>query len=252
MSRKVVIVGSGISALFTAWACEQEKDVDFHILSKSVLKPRVGGFQYLHGPCDLPVRKAILEENVLQNNISLQLCADLYSIKVYGRPGIKNSIDKIDEIHHIWDLSQAVDYLWEKYKDKIEYGVIVTKEDFNKIPADIIFNTIPLNVFISDGCSYTTAYVTTFPVKSHLNKVYYDILPESSTYRFGVIFGNLFIESTKHTDNSIHVQKVISNLYIPEFPARVINVGRYAEWNKDVLVSDVYYRVRQVLNGKKI
>jgi hypothetical protein len=252
MTKKVVITGSGISALFTAWACEQEKDVEFKLLSKSVQKPKVVGFQYLHGSCDLSVRKSILEEKTIQNNIAPQICSDLYSLKVYGKPGIKNSIDKINEIHPIWDLSQAVDYLWEKYKDKIEYSVIATKENFNKIPADIIFNTIPLNVFEFHDCSCTTAYVTTFPVKSNLNQVYYDVLPESSTYRFGIIFGNLFIESTKYTDYSIHVQKVISNQYIPEFPARVINVGRYAEWNKDVLVSDVYYRVRQVLNGKKI
>jgi len=253
MADKVAIIGSNVSGLFAAWACNNEGIKNIEIYSDTLYKPFVGGFQYLHDPCDLDLLSAQLQEKIIQKEFSLKHCSEMYSQKVYGRPDIKNSIDKISFTENtIWNLSQAVYILWDKFGSLVKERKINTIDDFKKIKADLIFSTIPISFFAPEACSSRSAFVTSFHIDSEENQVFYDVNPDKPAYRFGVIFKQFFIESTKPSEDSKEVKKVetLDKELIPKFPRNVIRVGRYAEWDKKVLVSDVYYKVRKKLSGR--
>ena len=255
MTKKVIILGSGISGLFAAWACEQEGWQDFQIFTKVNLPPITSGFQYLHDPCDMELQKVSLVEKCIQADVPADMRAKLYSNKVYGRPGITNSLNKLTNTpKDIWDISQASNFLWGKYQSRIEPYNLDDFSKLNTLKADIIFWTIPLNLY-SQQCDFVTSYVYSIPVKSPVNEVFYDISTNIPTYRFGVVFNQFFAESTQLSFTAaIPVKKVITfegKLEL-KFPKNVVRIGRYGEWNKDVLAHDVYYKVRSVLNGKKI
>jgi hypothetical protein len=231
-----------------AWAC-YNKGYDVTIISDTKSKPLVSGMTYLHKPCDIPGSiSRVLQEAVLQENVPLDICAMSYSFKVYGCVNIPNSINKLSKPISqklIWDMSYAVDYLWQIFQDKITIFTIDVNDIFSLSEKyDLVYCTIPRNIY-DDSCKYSTSYLFYSKVKTNDNLVFYDISPSSPVYRFGVIYNQYFIESnSKISSTQISMDKVIScdKLHL-KFPDNVVLVGRYGEWDKSVLVSDVYEKV---------
>ena len=256
MHKRVAIAGSGISGLMAAWACEKSGMwIDGIIYSNSLIKPIVSGFQYLHEECELPLsHSSVLYESIVSNNYPFDICADLYSHKVYGKFGIHNSISKLEKSNsekRIWNLQEANDFLWLKYKDNIKERNFVEFEDLQQLGLefDLVISTIPMDVFFPQ-CESVDAYVMVKRTEEKSNKVFYDISPENSIYRYGHVFGDFFIESKdKIFENSRKVKKVIPSTYACDIPENMLITGRYGEWNKSVLANDVFDKVKEFLNG---
>jgi hypothetical protein len=249
---KIAILGSGISGLLAASGCIDSGVNDITIYSKSLSKPQAFGFQYLHDPCNLPLESEFLYKTVVPSNVPLTLYSDLYSIKVYGTPGVPNSMDSFDLkdlSEKIWDMNKAIDILWGKFSSKINYLSIQSIDEVKGLSDqyDLVFSSVPLSLF--KECKYTYSYVSSFKVKPAVSYVVYDVSPGSQVYRYGRVFGQFFVESTSMvSDNSVKVVKVIEadNTKI-DFPDNVLPIGRYSTWWKGMLAHDAYRYVCELL-----
>jgi hypothetical protein len=248
---RVAILGCGISGLFAAKACEDAGVKDISIWSKYADMPRVFGFQYLHDNCGMPIQSQILREDILQSNIPIDVCEKLYSIKVYGNDSTKNSISKLlSHNKQIYNLADAVDILWNKYGSIVQHVDINSMSDLAFFQAyDKVFSSIPATQFvgileITTNLHYRTAYVYTCPTASIANTVFFDVDPSNPVYRYGTLFNNFFMEANKPIiPNMAAVRKVEGADLAMQFPDYVIPIGRYGEWNKEVLAHNVYYKV---------
>jgi len=204
----------------------------------------------------MDLQKYVLSEEVIQKYLPLSICKKLYSLKIYGVDNIDNSVGKlVQNIQKrvIWNLNEAIDILWAKYKSKIKLREINCLSDLRAISDSfkIVFSSIPLDVFFhlsdnSESLEAKTAYVTLFKSEVNLSqKVYYDVDPSSIVYRMGNMFGTFFIESTEPLSfgSPILIKKVEpSNIsYGDLFPDNITLIGRYGSWNKEVLAHHAYY-----------
>lgn len=247
---RVAILGCGVSGLFAAKACEDAGVQDFSIWSDYATMPKVAGFQYLHDNCGLSLHSEYLHEIVVQSNIPRDVCEKLYSIKVYNNEYTKNSISKLADNRMIYNLEQAVQILWKKYSTIVQHFHATDERDLGMFQSyDKVFSSIPPTQFdgyhrISSDFHFKTAYVYTCTTKSLDNNVFFDVDPSNSVYRYGTLFGNFFMEANKLImPKMATVRKVEDKEYDLKFPDNVIPIGRYGEWNKEVLAHNVYYKV---------
>jgi hypothetical protein len=210
------------------------------------------GFQYLHDPCDLELISSSLSEEIIQKYFSIDICSQLYSLKVYGIDSIKNSISKMIAYKKksiIWNLRDAVDFLWGKYQFMIKERRFNSFDELSLLGSKykIVLSSIPINFLDKTITDSEKSFVTTFHVKNSTNKVFYDIDPNSIVYRFGSMFNSFFIESIKPLNFGIStsVLKIKSlGSYKISPNDNVVLIGRYGAWNKNILVDDVYREVK--------
>jgi len=258
---KIAIFGSGVSGLFAYWACEQrgfeDKEITFY--SNKIEKPFALGFQYLHEKCGLDLKNYLLREEILQKTFPLKISSLMYSLKVYGNINTYNSVSKlltrtIATSNNIYNLNDAIEILWNKYKDKIIVSnqikdirnLIEVRNDF-----DIIFSTIPLNLlFPAEYFEYSTSYVMSCPIDNPTNCVYYDVSLGSSVFRLGVLFNNFFVESTEKLryGDFVPIKKVVTFTGDMKLPENINLIGRYGAWDKAILAHNVYKIVRSKFN----
>lgn len=253
----VVVLGSGMSGLFTCWACEKKgvpiNNIDIVSLPNI---PIAKGFQYLHKPCGLNLKPHILEESIVQDYFPRTVSSSLYSLKVYGKVGITNSIDRsvsFPVISSIYDMNEAISILWDKYKCRINDYEIKGVSDLFKYSEtyDKVFSTIPIYNYIDKSCLESTiAYISTFIVSDCLNYVKYDVNPYSNIIRFGSIFNEFFIESLDNLgiEGTFRVVKVVKCNKSLELPDNVFLLGRYGAWDKTEMAHTVYEKVLEVLS----
>lgn len=255
---KVAVLGSGISGLFTCWACESRGiSTDSIDIISLPYKPTARGFQYLHKPCELNLRPYLLEEDIVPNYFPKTVSSSLYSFKVYGRPDIPNSIDRSSSfpvISSVYNMNEAISILWDKYEHRIKSREIRGLNDLSRYSKeyDKVFSTIPIYNYISHyNLESVISYISTFNVDSCENFVKYDLNVDSSIIRFGSIFSEFFIESIKplNIGNTFHkVDKVIKCNKEVDIPNNVILLGRYGSWDKTEMAHTVYEKVLEVLS----
>jgi hypothetical protein len=253
---KVAIYGAGVSGLIAAWACEKRGVDRVDIFSDAIRKPEAFGFNYLHRPCDLEyIRYGLLSQSILQREIPADVCSNLYSLKLYGETGVVNSVGKLAEYgarKMIWNMEDAINFLWDKYQQVISISRIRDLEDLSSRSSDydIVFSSIPLNKLCLDGGSFESAesFVTVFPTDSNNNEVFFDVDIESSICRYGTIWNKFFVESTKKLFiGSRKMLKVISYDGKIDLPENVHLIGRYGEWDKKILAHNVYESVLEII-----
>jgi hypothetical protein len=254
---KVIILGSGISGLFAAWACEQSGvNRNFiEIFSNDVKKPKAFGFQYLHDPCGIELGSHVLNEEILQKHVPIDACSSLYSLKLYGSMNVYNSVTKLSShsaTSVIWNMNEAIDFLWNRYFHRINDMTIHDANELIELSKkyDLVFSTIPLDkLYHNLSFQYRQSYVIVLSTSNSKNSVFYNVSPESHIYRSGTIFGEFFIESNvrlTYCESSIEVKKVITKTSGINLPNNVHLIGRYGSWDKSVMAHDVYDTVRSV------
>ena len=255
---KIAILGSGFSALFADLACHHLGFDDVTVYSLTKSPPKVRGFQYLHEPCGLRLNYYSMTE-LVESPFPVEISSVMYSLKVYQKTDVKNSVHHFSTNefgfqayqHHIYNLDEALALLWPKFEGKIHYESI-TPEILKDLTSrfDYVFSSIEP---FTEYKQYVTSYVADFPVKIPYNAVYYIVDLSNPIYRCGSIFGRFFVESTtKMYSNSMPVIKVISPPDVQSLAPNLIPIGRYGEWNKEVLISDVYHKVKKVLNANTL
>jgi hypothetical protein len=255
----IAIFGSGISGLLAFWACEQSgfSVKDISMFSDKIDKPLALGFQYLHSSCGIGLKSYTLLEEMLHKEYPMDVSSILYSLKVYGKEDVPNSITKIaghyNKVSQIYNMNEAIDLLWKRYSgqiiiDKVDsMGELVEKSKKFKIA----FSSIPLNCLLApDYFEYSKTFVSTFDTNEIKNKVYYDVSLNSPIIRQGSLFGKYFIESVEapKIGNAILMKKVASCTLDLHIPNNLYLIGRYGAWDKSILAHNVYEDVRRVLS----
>ena len=247
---KVAILGSGISGLLAAWAC-QSSDVDYEVYSTDAAPPKPFGFTFLHSPCGIPLQPQTLIQIVVPPDVSVEEASKFYSKKVYGTNVIGSSLPYVfanPEIE-IYNMSEAVKFLWnathrkrKTFRDLDE--VIRFSEGF-----DVTFSTIPI-----DRLDHDTHYffvesfveIRKFDAPCH-NVVFYNGGVNAVAYRWGHLFGQYFEEKRERPGTPVRKVAFVKNM--PEVPSNLILCGRYGAWDKSILSHNVYDMVLEKIDG---
>ena len=259
--KDVAILGSGISGLFATWACIDLGIYNVDIITNNNNVPKAIGFQILHNPCNLEIRGYPLREEIEGEVYPIDICDKLYSLKVYGMEDITNSLtvfpDNMTRTSLVCNMDEAINLIQKKISER-KITTSIHDVEFNDLielscKYKNVFCTIPLPEFTS-GCIYKEAYIKSYKTKEKGNHVFYNVDLINPIYRRGCIFGNYFIESTsKLFEDSIKIKKVVEIDHIKIntqlLPSNIHFIGRYAEWNKNVMAHDVFKRAQDTLNG---
>lgn len=252
--ENIAIIGSGISGLMVAWACEQSS-VGYAVYTDKVVKPKVAGFMYLHDACGMPLQQYELTQRIVPEGVDISDAAKFYSMRIYGTEMIGNSLPSIAEnpVVKIWNMTEAVDHIWEHIEGKVKRKTFRDLDhilDFSE-DYDLVFSTVPLDK-MDKRCGvyfYNECYVETkLESKCTRNWVEYNGGDEHlRPHRWGCLFGHSFSESNSKPGKIM--KKVAFGKNYPDVPENVILCGRYGAWDKTILVDDVYRMVREKLNG---
>jgi len=255
----ISILGSGISGLFAAWACLLNGK-RFLIYTNEGKKPYVMPCTYLHHDCDIPfIDKSILNQycipkrvndvDVSHNYVEL---GKMYSEKVYGDKNAKNNfVEKGSKTSHpIWNMQQAVDFLWNAVRDCMEHKEIKGMDDIKELSKEssLVISTIPLDIIDLD-CrigkrSYQTRWVTEFESDSKEDYCIFNVSNNTDWYRMGNVFGRSFIEGIDRLEpDSYEIKKLDSIGELPIIDNKILFTGRYGCWNQKMLAHDVFYEV---------
>lgn len=251
---KVAIYGSGVSGLIASWACEKAGLEKVDLFSDAINKPGALGLNYLHRPCGIDgVRQGLLSQTIVQRDIPIDVCSKLYSLKLYGDANVSNSVGKMPVYSTektIWNMEDAIDFLWNKYHQRILVSRIKDLDDLcaRSYSYDIVFSSIPLDKLCIGSFESTESFVAVFPTNSSNNEVFFDVNVESSICRYGTIWNRFFVESTKKLFVESHkMTKVIGYNGKIDLPKNVFLVGRYGSWDKEVLAHNVYESVLDII-----
>jgi len=238
---------------------------DFRIYSRRV-KSQLFGAQYLHQP--IPG----LSGNPKYVDYQMRGRAEDYRRKVYGEDWDGTvSPEDFPEPHAAWDLREAYDTLWDRYEDEIRPLTItpapswMLTEDMRQLGADLIISTVPRTVWDDDDSHFHKAYIWALGdgdyERVHMHRpdpftVICDGTRENKWYRVSNIFGYCTMEwpqwwnypyasVTPPARGAARVAKPLA--YTGNAATDIIHLGRYAEWTKGVLTSDVFYEAMKAL-----
>ena len=252
----IAILGSGISGLFAAWACLLNGK-DFLIYTKDGDKPYVMPCTYLHQDCGIPfltmsslkqycVPKRLNGFDISHDPVKL---GRMYSKKVYGREDAENNFAEkgLRSSHPVWNMQQAVDFLWNATRNCVEYGDFKNIEDIKKMTEDseLVVSTLPLDQFHIPllGTSCRTRWITEFKSESNEDYCIFNVSGNTNWYRMGNVFGRSFIESLDQLQADSYQVKKLDSIDNPPVVDKVLFTGRYGAWSQKLLAHDVFYEV---------
>lgn len=262
MTKSVAILGCGPAGLMAAHAAALS-GWNFHIYSKRVKSPLYGA-QYLHQaipelPCDGPSLVSYRLNGTPQQ----------YRRKVYGETwdGTTSPEDFMDE-HYAWDLRAAYEYMWNVYGGEIEHFELSTIRYPNVVFAlyDAVISTVPRTIWDDRNEHFERSYVwalgdTELPRVEHSYRpepfsVQCDGRPHVQWYRVSNIFGYCTMEWPQWWNQPYaSVTPPVPGASLVTKPLRYTgcaaqdftHLGRYAQWEKGVLTSDVFFDAMKVL-----
>lgn len=263
-SSTVVILGAGPSGLLVAHAAVRAGLVP-HIWSKSNgsqhRKSRIYGCQYLHAEIpDLHVAGTEVDYKVWG-------FPEIYRDKVYGSEMAGEvSPSYLEGKHQAWDLRAAYDKLWAAYVGRMVGGAILVHSEFGAdgpvvelatkvYPKAPIISTIPVqNLCDNPGHQFHGQSIWAMGDAPEMGRNIPAELPEDTVicnglptadgplwYRGSRVFGYGTLEwsGDLRPKDAVKVIKPLST-DCDCLSDRVTRMGRYGEWKKGVLTSDVF------------
>lgn len=259
MTKSVAILGCGPAGLLVAHAA-QLCGWDFHIYSKKQKSP-IFGAQYLHEPIP-DITGTDPEDGHVMLSYRLKGTPEEYRHKVYGPSWDgQTSPEDYEGDHYAWDLRAAYEKLWDMYSDSIEDVEIqpmLNRHTTWRTGHDLVISTIPRTVWDSNIHNYRVSYIWALGDAEHervfLHRpppftVLCDGTKETAWYRVSNIFGYCTMEWPQWwnrpyasvTPPARGASRVAKPLEYTGSAARdIIHLGRYAQWQKGVLTSDVF------------
>lgn len=264
--KTAAILGCGPAGLFAAHALDRS-GWTFDIYSKHARKSQMYGAQYLHEP--IPHLTQSLPRQV---SYQLRGTATGYCEKVYGNYAVGSvSVDTLAKSHPSWDIREAYDNAWDRYKGFV-YDQDITAENFiaSRIENryDLVISTIPapalclkpgLHQFRSQKIwAYGDApdRGQLIPFQCAEQTVICDGTPETGWYRLSNIFGHKTVEYPHRVkpplSNASEVIKPIAHNCdcLPAWDGKkgtgILRLGRYGKWQKGVLSHESYYETMSV------
>lgn len=253
VTTKIAILGAGISGLLAAKACVDNGFEDIAIIDKDINQAKVGeGLHYLHDNCGL-----LLDPQYLLNMVvGLKPGKDpseQYARKIFNR-GIPptNSMQKLPCFTRIYDMRQAHQLLWERYKNVL-FETDVLADDLPSICRnfEVVISTIPTPIILPQG-QYPCEIVygkyglpqNILGLESSEHITVYNVNEDEDWYRCSRVFGMEFTEVLKGGD--FKLTKVLDGTYRNPYK-NLILAGRYGQWKRGVLAHQVYYQVSGTL-----
>lgn len=252
---KVAILGAGPTGLLAAHAAAS-RGLGVMIYSKN-RKSHLYGAQYLHEEIpgidlDPPVDIGYL----LQGSITG------YRRKVYGdRWSGSVSAEEYKGDHKAWNIRQMYDILWDKYQDLV---VDLTLGP-DRLPLlleenDLVFNTIPKqSLCINPRHTFAAKRIWAvgdvapdsprLPFPCDNNTILCNGYDEPEWYRLSHVFGYRTVEWPHAHPGAARVLKPLYNT-CDCWENELINIGRYGEWTKGILVHQAYHKViKEITNS---
>lgn len=258
---KAYILGCGPAGMMAAHAVNlaREKAI-IEIGSDQLEKSKISGAQYLSGPVIGATGQA--HSRVRFYKLGTR---EGYAQKVYGNPEAPCSWDRYEheEAYPMYDLNGAYDRVWEMYKAKL-FQLHINPDimaSFLDTDADLIITSIPkLALCSSNQHQFVEQVITVVDGLPHEvdgasmkdpNWILYDGNPESPWYRVSKLYGKFSTEfSGDRRDTLGRGRKITKPMWTNctcwDDP-RVLSVGRYGRWDKDVLIHDAYTEVLRAL-----
>lgn len=251
---KVAVLGCGPAGLVAAQAA-MRSGAFVEIFSRKE-QSQLYGAQYLHQPIPgVNCGRAV--------EVSYKLVGgDLndYRRKVYGDNPHVGSVSPgdLEESHRAWNIRQAYEELWDKWRSFIVDSTI-TPDSVNAIIGnyDLVVSTVPRFSLCSQGHTFDGEEVWAMgsypgrgmPYNAPENSIVCDASSDRALYRIANVFGYTTIEWPANRKPPIPgVAKVVKPVFhncdcLPE----VLYAGRYGEWRKGSLVHEVYDKVTKAI-----
>lgn len=269
MTKSVAILGCGPAGLMVAHAA-QLAGWDFRIYSKKQ-KSLLFGAQYLHQEIPgLPCGPEICVTYELRGT------PEEYRHKVYGDAwdGTVSPEDYLER-HSAWDLRGAYENMWFDYGDEIIHTELAdlwrTQQDIKWLPMyDLVISTVPRTVWDDDNSHFERSTIWALGdgdyERVHMHRpgpfsVICDGTSDHHWYRVSNIFGfctmewpqwwnNPYASVTPPARGAARVVKPLA--YTGNAAPDFIHLGRYAQWTKGVLTSDVFFEAQRILANDSI
>lgn len=269
MTKSVAILGCGPAGLMVAHAANLSK-WDWCIYSKKQ-KSKLFGAQYLHEPIPEITGKDP-EDGAVLLNYKLRGTPEEYRQKVYGEAWDGNtSPEDYEGEHYAWDLRLAYEHLWFDYGHEIEHAELgLTGYAFNHQKYDLIISTVPRTVWDNNNDNFQHSYIWALGdgdyERVHLHRpdpftVQCDGTKSIPWYRVSNIFGYCtmewpqwwnapFASVTPPAHGAVRVAKPL--VYTGSAARDFIHLGRFAQWQKGVLTSDVFKESMRIFREDSI
>jgi hypothetical protein len=261
VTKNVAILGCGPAGLMVAHAAAMS-GWNFRIYSQK-RKSKLFGAQYLHE--NIP---GLEHGGPMTVKYQLDGTPEQYRRKVYGEEwdGTVSPEDYIEE-HYAWDLRAAYEHLWFVYGAEIidvdlsgAWPVGLNKRAFPvwTNQADLVISTIPRTVWDNNPDNFKSTTVWAMGdgdyERVHLHRpppfhVVCDGTKKHHWYRVSNIFGYCtmewpqwwnqpFASVTPPAHGAVRVAKPLA--YTGNAAQDFIHLGRFAQWEKGVLTTDVF------------
>lgn len=257
MTKSVAILGCGPAGMMVAHAANL-CGWDFHIYSNRQKSP-LHGAQYLHE--SIPSITCGEGEMLRYELIGTP---EQYRHKVYGDAWDGQTSPEDFETEHLaWNLRTAYDDLWDMYGEQIgeatinQHSLKTLRRHWEEY--DLVISTIPRTVFDHDESNFQQARIWALGDGDYERVHIYRPKPfhvvcnglkgNAPWYRVSNIFGYCTMEWTQWwnapyasvTPPARGAALVVKPLvYTGNAATDIIHLGRYAEWTKGVLTSDVF------------
>lgn len=263
---KVAILGAGISAILSRWACIEHGIVP-DMYAKEIPSMKGGGVKFIHSDCNI---SGCLYSEVINcfktnegykkyeeiNDIDSEL--DKYRIKISGEKVEDHMKLKYSEPAVLWRSIESSTYF---DPDEVKIAEFNRKDilDMEK-HYDLIISTIPLFIVfpeLKDKCTIRYGYVKEEKPEC-FNENQFDFLnlciynnTDDEWYRASKVFGYWQTEYVNEVENSNKIVKVKDGPKIEQLQdnGKLFLTGRYGTWNKSALAHDSYKEVTKLLNN---
>lgn len=246
---KVAILGCGPAGLIAAHVASMA-GAETTIYSK-FRKSHLHGAQYMGAPIPgIEMGEPVTLRYTLLGSM------DDYRRKVYGSDYRGTvSPEDFEGDHDAWDIRAMYDTLWDVYSDLIVDTEINPAWMIGKLPLDYdrVYSSIPKPALCFRKHQFTQQKIwvmgdadgiQTVPHESAENTIVCHGEDNVPYYRIAHVFGHRTVEwplTARAHPQAVVAAKPIANDC--DCWTDVINIGRYGEWKKGVLVHDAYERV---------
>jgi len=257
----VAILGAGMSGWMAALALERVNK-PFVIYAREV-PDGPSGSCYLHDACGLPIPQLPITVHFVGHGKETPELA--YARKMQTSPWeVRKAWNTwVKPVIHGYCWDHALSLLTARYRDRVK-PVTITCHDLQGLldTHEAVVSTIPLPVLFPatrDLCRKTTRYFSSrtpdlsgeYGVSAAGNIIVFNCCPEEPWYRYHNIDGHVSLELLKSESDATPFMKLETNVTFKPEDGRILLAGRLAEWNKDRLAHEVYYRVRnKFLSGQ--